>query len=287
MGYELYERFPRARDVFAQADDILGILLSELCFEGPSEALDDTVNTQPAILAASVAALRVITQHDTHAPAYVAGHSMGEFSALVAAGALPLEDALRLVRRRGQLMKQAGEQNPGGMAAVLGLERKPLEEACAAARQETGEHVAVANDNCPGQLVISGARVPLERASELAAARGAKRIVRLPVSIAAHSPLMREAAEAFKEELRTARFEEPHIPIVANATARPVTDLAAVRAVLAQQLTSPVSWTESVQWMVTQGVDRFVEVGPKNVLIGLLRRIDRSVQGLSTADLLA
>lgn len=286
MGYELYERHPQARDVFAQADDTLGILLSELCFEGPSQALDDTVNTQPAILTTSVAALRVINQGETGAPAYVAGHSMGEFSALVASGALPFEDALRLVRRRGQLMKQAGEQNPGGMAAVLGLGREAVEKACAAAREETGEHVGVANDNCPGQLVISGARASLERACELAAAGGAKRIVRLPVSIAAHSPLMGEAAEAFRAELRAARLEEPHTPIVTNATARPVTDISAVRAALGQQLTSPVSWTESVQWMIGQGVDCFVEVGPKKVLIGLVRRIDRSVEGLSTADLL-
>ncbi len=286
MGYELYERFPLARDVFAQADDTLGILLSELCFQGPSDILDDTVNTQPAILAASVAAFRVMVQHDTDAPAYVAGHSMGEFSALVASGALPFEDALRLVRRRGQLMKQAGEQSPGGMAAVLGLGREAVEEACTTARQETGEHIGLANDNCPGQIVISGARAGLERASELAAARGAKRVVRLPVSIAAHSPLMREAAEAFKVELRSVRFEEPHTPMVANATARPVTDPMAIRDALGQQLTAPVSWTESVEWMIDWGVDRFVEVGPKKVLIGLLRRIDRSVDGLSTADLL-
>jgi len=287
MGYQLYQEYPVARDVFAQADDVLGILLSELCFDGPSDVLDDTVNTQPAILVTSVAALRVVNQNSHHVPAYVAGHSMGEFSALVASGALAFDQALRLVRQRGLLMGEAGEQSPGGMAAVLGLERGLLEEACAAAREETGEHVAVANDNCPGQIVISGSSVALERASELAEARGARRVVRLPVSIAAHSPLMADAAASFGHHLDTIPFDEPQIPIVANATARPLTDSAAVRTALSRQLTSSVRWTESVQWMIAQGIERFVEIGPKNVLTGLLRRIDSSVEGLSTADFLA
>jgi [acyl-carrier-protein] S-malonyltransferase len=287
MGRTLYEEFPVARDAFAQADDVLGIPLSQLCLEGPSDVLDDTVNTQPAILVTSVAALRVMDEREGGAPGYVAGHSMGEFSALVASGALPFEDALRLVRQRGRLMKRSGEENPGGMAAVLGLEREPLEEICAAAREETGSYVGVANDNCPGQIVISGAADALEQATALAKARGAKRAIRLPVSIAAHSPLMAEAAASFKERLDATPLREPHIPIVANATARPLTDPAAIRDALGRQLTSPVRWTESVEWMIAQGVDRFVEVGPKKVLAGLLRRIDRSVEGVSTDDLLA
>lgn len=287
MGRNLYEASPVARDVFAQADDVLGIPLSQYCFEGPSEILDDTVNTQPAILVASVAALRVMEERDGESADYVAGHSMGEFTALVASGALSFEDALRLVRERGRLMKRSGEQNPGSMAAVLGLEREALEQVCSAARQETGLYVGVANDNCPGQIVISCAVDAMERATALAKARGAKRAIRLPVSIAAHSPLMAEAAASFKERLRAAPLQEPHIPIVANATARPLTDLTAIRDALGRQLTSPVRWTESVEWMIAEGADRFVEVGPKKVLAGLLRRIDRSVEKVSTDDLLA
>jgi [acyl-carrier-protein] S-malonyltransferase len=287
MGRNLYEESPVARDVFAQADDILGIPLSQVCFEGPSEILDDTVNTQPAILVASVAALRVMENRDDESADYVAGHSMGEFTALVASGALSFEAALPLVRERGRLMKRSGEQNPGGMAAVLALERGPLEQVCSAARQETGSYVGVANDNCPGQIVISGAVDALERATALAKARGAKRAIRLPVSIAAHSPLMAEAAASFKERLRATPLHEPQIPIVANATARPLTDPAAIRHALGLQLTSPVRWTESVEWMIAEGADRFVEVGPKKVLAGLLRRINRSVEKASTDDLLA
>ncbi len=287
MGQRLYQDFPVARDAFAQADDVLGIRLSDLCFEGPSDVLDDTINTQPAILVASIAALRVLGQGRAAPPAYVAGHSMGEFSALVAAGALTFQDALRLVRQRGRLMKQSGEQQPGRMAAVLGLERDPLEQVCGVARAETNAYVGLANDNCPGQIVISGAVDALERASELAEERGARRVIRLSVSIAAHSPLMARAAASFSQELDAVPFREPHTPIVANATARPVTGPAAVRDALGRQLTSSVRWTESVEWMIAQGVESFVEVGPKNVLTGLLSRIDRSVEGLSTAELLA
>jgi [acyl-carrier-protein] S-malonyltransferase len=226
-------------------------------------------------------------ERDGESADYVAGHSMGEFTALVASGALSFEEALRLVRERGRLMKRSGEQNPGSMAAVLGLEREALEQVCSAARQETGSYVGVANDNCPGQIVISGAADAMERATALAKARGAKRAIRLPVSIAAHSPLMAEAAASFKERLRAAPLQEPHILIVANATARPLTDPTAIRDALGRQLTSPVRWAESVEWMIAEGVDRFVEVGPKKVLAGLLRRIDRSVEKVSTDDLLA
>lgn len=287
MGHDLYEGFSVARDTFAQADDVLGFRLSELIFDGPSEVLDDTVNTQPAILTASVAALRVVREQGAAPPGYVAGHSMGEFSALVAGGALSFRDALRLMRQRGRLMKQAGEQHPGGMAAVLGLDRELLEQACAGARKETDAYVGVANDNCPGQIVISGAVDALERASQLAEEGGAKRVIRLAVSIAAHSPLMAGAAGAFSRELDAVPLREPQTPIVANAAARPLTDPAAIRDALGRQLTSPVRWTESVQWMIAEGVECFVEVGPKNVLTGLLRRIDRSVEGLSVADLVA
>ena len=286
MGRDLCDASSVARTVFAQADSILGIILSRLCFDGPPELLNDTVNTQPAILATSVATLRVLEEHGMEGPAYVAGHSMGEFSALVAAGALSFEDGLHLVRERGRLMKQAGERNPGGMAAVLGLEREQLEAICAAVREQSGEYVGIANDNCPGQLVISGALVPLERAMKLAKERGARRVIRLAVSIAAHSPLMTEAATEFRHLLDATPFLEPAVPIVANATARPLTGPDGIRDALGRQLTSPVRWTESVRWMIGQGVTRFVEVGPKEVLTGLLRRIDQTVERASTEELL-
>ncbi len=286
MGRDLYATSPVARVVFDQADSILGIALSRLCFDGPSELLNDTLNTQPAILATSIAALRVLEERGMDSPTYVAGHSMGEFSALVAAGALSLEDGLRLVRERGRLMKQAGERGPGGMAAVLGLGREQVEAICAAAREQSGEYVGIANDNCPGQLVISGTLSALERAMELAKERGARRVIRLAVSIAAHSPLMAEAAAEFRCLLDVTPFHEPAVPLVANATACPLTSPDDIRDVLGQQLTSPVRWTESVRWMIAEGMTRFVEVGPKEVLTGLLRRIDRAVEGLTTAQVL-
>lgn len=286
MGRDFYA-FPAARAVFDQADAILGFPLSRLCFEGPAEQLNDTVNTQPAVFVASVAALRALEEQEGEPPAYVAGHSMGEFSALTAAGVLTFEDGLKLVRERGRLMKQAGEQSPGGMAAVIGLERALMEEVCAEVREESGEYVGVANDNCPGQIVISGAFGALERAMERAVERGARKVVRLTVSIAAHSPLMAEAATEFRGFLSAASFHEPAVPLVANNVARPVTAPADIRAALGRQLTFPVRWTESVRWMIEQGVTRFVEVGPKEVLTGLVRRIDRSVERGSVEKLLA
>ena len=285
MGRGLYDASSVARAVFAQADNILGFTLSQLCFDGPPASLNDTLNTQPAILATSIAALRVLEERGMGGPTYVAGHSMGEFSALVAAGALSFEDGLKLVRERGRLMKQAGEQSPGGMAAVLGLEREQVEVICAAARDQSGEYVGVANDNCPGQLVISGTVDALERALELAEERGARRVIRLAVSIAAHSPLMAEAATEFRRLLDATPFQKPTVPLVANATAGPLTDPDDIRDGLGRQLTSPVHWSESMHWMIAQGVTRFVEVGPREVLTGLLRRIDRTVERASTKEL--
>jgi len=287
MGRDLYDAFPVARVVFDQADAILGVALSRLCFEGPAEQLNDTSNTQPAILAASAAALRVLEAQGLDGPVYVAGHSMGEFSALVAAGALSFEDGLRLVCERGRLMNEAGEQSPGGMAAVIGLERESLEAACAEARKSSGEYVGIANDNCPGQIVISGAFGPLERVLELAQEMGARKVVRLAVSIAAHSPLMAEAAAEFRDVLAATSFHEPAVPLVANAAAGPLTDPDDIREALGRQLTSPVRWAESMRWVIGQGVTRFVEIGPGTVLTGLLRRIDRGVGRLTTAQALA
>jgi [acyl-carrier-protein] S-malonyltransferase len=287
MGSDLYTTLPAARAVFTQADRILGFDLSRLCFDGPTESLNDTLNTQPAILATSVAALRVLEERGVNSPVYVAGHSMGEFSALVAAGVLSFEGGLKLVRERGRLMKYAGERSPGGMAAVIGMERETLETICIAAREQSGEYVGIANDNCPGQLVISGTLASLERAMELAKERGAKRVTRLAVSIAAHSPLMAEVAAEFRRLLDATPFREPAVPFVANATARSLTESDDIRDALGRQLTSPVRWTESVRWMIAQGVTRFIEVGPKEVLTGLLRRIDRTVERLTTAQVLA
>jgi [acyl-carrier-protein] S-malonyltransferase len=286
MGRDLQAIFPTAQAVFDQADRILGIDLATLCFDGPSDLLDDTWNTQPAILATSIAALRALKERGIANPTYVAGHSMGEFSALVAAGTLSFEDGIKLVRERGRLMKQAGEQSPGGMAAVLGLEREPLEAICATAREQSGEYVGIANDNCPGQMVISGATSALEQAMELAKERGAKRAIRLAVSIAAHSPFMAEIAEQFRALLDDTSFHQPAVPLVANATARPLTDPDHIRDALGRQLTSPVRWTESIRWMIEQGATRFIEVGPKDVLTGLLRRIDRRMERLTTVDVL-
>ncbi len=287
MGRDFYDASPSAYAAFSEAERVLGFGLSQMCFAGPAEELNDTVNTQPALLVTSIAALRVLQERGLEPPAYVAGHSMGEFSALVAAGALTFEDGLRLVRERGRLMKRAGEKNPGGMAAVIGLERDALERICATVRQESGEYVGVANDNCPGQLVISGHKAALDKAMALAKEQGAKRAIPLAVSIAAHSPLMAEAAVEFRRALDATPFQRPTIPIVANATAGPLTEPDAIREALGRQLTSPVRWTESVRWMIAQGVTRFIEVGPKDVLTGLVRRIDGTAEGMTTADVLA
>jgi [acyl-carrier-protein] S-malonyltransferase len=287
MGSKLHAAFPSAQVVFAQADGILGFALSQLCFDGPDEELNDTFNTQPAILVTSVAVLRALEEQGKRdAPLYVAGHSMGEFSALVAAGTLSFEDGLRLVRERGRLMKRADERSPGGMAAVIGVERESLESICATVQEQSGEYVGVANDNCPGQLVISGMSDALEQAMELAKEQGAKKVVRLAISIAAHSPLMAEVADEFRRALDATPFRKPDVPLVANATARPLTDPDEIRDALGRQLTSPVRWTESVRWMIDQGVTRFVEIGPKEVLCGLLRRIDHSVERVTTAQAL-
>ncbi len=275
MGASLAQEYPEARQVFEQADALLGFSLSRLAWEGPEERLNDTVNTQPALLVHSVAALRVLRRRFPEVQAaFVAGHSLGELSALVAAGALPFEEALHLVRRRGELMKAAGERAPGGMAAILGLDIPVLETICQEA-STPDESVQIANDNCPGQVVISGDLQALERALEAARQAGARRAVRLAVSIAAHSRLMRSAQEAFSQAVEAAPLAPPRLPVVGNVTARPLETPQAIRADLQAQLTSRVRWTESITWMTTQGVDTFLEIGSGNVLSGLVRRIAR------------
>jgi len=287
MGKDLCAASQGAAEVFAQADDLLGTSISELCFEGPAEQLNDTANTQPALLTVSVAALQALRERSLGDPAYVAGHSLGEFSALVAADSLSFAEALHLVRERGRLMKEAGERSPGGMAAVLGLDTEKVDEICADVREAVSGYVGVANDNCPGQVVISGEEQALEAAIEAAQAAGARRVKRLAVSIAAHSPLMADAAVRFREALAGVTLRPPKIPLVANATAGPLTDPDQIRRALERQLTSPVRWAESVHWMAAQGIARFVEVGPGEVLTGLLRRIDGTAERLTTQQALA
>lgn len=286
MGEALCTESPSAAKTFAQADEVLGMPLSRLCFEGPSEKLNHTVNTQPAILTVSVAALRAFWDQVEAKPAFVAGHSLGEFSALVAAGALSFPEALRLVRERGRLMDEAGARSPGGMAAVLGLEVSDVEAICAQVRRTTDGYVGIANDNCPGQVVISGEEGPLQAGMEAAREDGARRVIRLKVSIAAHSPLMAQAAETFRDALDEVDIRSPEIPFVANATGGPLKDASQIRAALERQLTSPIRWTDSMRWMIDQGVVRFIELEPGKVLTGLLRRIDRSVEGLTVTEVL-
>ncbi len=279
MGKELADTYPIARQVFEQANQIMGFPIAELAWHGPEDSLNETINTQPALLAHSAAVLAVIKQRfPALKPAFVAGHSMGELSALIACEALPFPDALRLARRRGELMKQAGDKNPGGMAAILGLDIPTLEHVCHAASRGD-EVVQVANDNCPGQVVISGHKPALERAIQLAQQAGARRAKALAVSIAAHSPLMLEAQNEFSKAVAAAFIRNPTTPLVGNVTARPLLDSAQMQADLHAQLTERVRWTETIQYMVGQGVTQFLELGSGSVLTGLLKRIDDHVTG--------
>ena len=282
MGNELARLRPVARGVFDRADAALGFALSQLCAEGPEGDLNDTLNTQPAIFTHSIAALETIQlSGEIEAPAFVAGHSLGEFSALCAAGALNFEDGVRIVRERGRLMKLAGERAPGSMAAVLGLDAAALREVCAQASAQVAEQnappVVLANDNCPGQIVISGGKEAVAAASAIARQRGAKRVALLPVSIAAHSPLMSSIAAEFTAVVANTAFTTARVPVIANTTVQPITHPDDIRAELCAQLTLPVRWTESVRFMVAQGVTGFVEAGPKDVLCNLIKRIAAGV----------
>lgn len=278
MGYDLYHTSNAARAVFDQADEQLGFALSQLCFEGPDETLTDTLNQQPALLTVSIAAWEAIKLQDWPPPAFMAGHSLGEFSALVAAGSLTFADGLTLVRRRGELMKAAGEQEPGAMAAILALDVATVSAACAQAAEMTGRPVQVANDNCPGQVVISGDKAALAEAMRLATEAGARKVVRLPISIAAHSTLMESAAAEFARSVDDTPIGAPTVPVIANVSARPLTTADDIRAELKAQLTSAVAWTDSMNYLCQQGVDTVVEVGSGEVLLGLMKRINRKVK---------
>nr|BAL57516.1 malonyl CoA-acyl carrier protein transacylase [uncultured Chloroflexota bacterium] len=284
MGKALAERFPLARETFEEADELLGFPLSRLMWEGPEAELNDTLHTQPALFVHSLAVYRVFASlYPDFQPLAMAGHSLGELSALTAAGAMEFADGLRLARRRGELMKQAGEQNPGGMAAVLGLDLPTLEEICA--RSSTPqEWVQVANDNAPGQVVISGAHAALQRAMETARAAGARRVIPLAVSIAAHSQLMQPAQEEFNRALERLPLTAPRVPVIGNVQAQPLTTAEAARADLAAQLTRRVRWVESVQTLIQMGGRYFVEMGNGSVLCGLIRRIDGAVNTFSLSS---
>ena len=280
MGRELAESSPAALRVFKAADRLLGIDLSALCWHGPVDELNDTHNTQPALYTCSLSALEALRANvGDFTPAFAAGHSLGEITALAAVGSISFEAGLELVRERGRLMKLAGERQPGGMAAIIRLERAQLVDICAQASEESGLQVQVANDNCPGQLVISGHVPALDRAIEQARAAGARRSQRLPISIAAHSPLMKSVAAEYREAVQRRPFGKPNAPVIANTTAEPMLTEDAIRTELNDQLTAQVRWRESMLCLLSEGITDFVELGSKDVLTGLLRRIDPTANG--------
>lgn len=280
MGADVAAAYPAARAVYAEADAVLGFALSDLCFTGPEADLNATLNTQPALYVTSIALLRALqTEFPDWQPAAAAGHSLGEITALTAAGALGFADGLRLVRERGRLMTRAGERQPGAMAALLNLDADAVRAVCQQASADTGGIVVLANDNCPGQIVISGETAALDHALVLAKAAGAKRALKLAVSIAAHSPLMASAAEEFAGALAAIPFAAPTIPVYANVDAAPLTTADAIRAELEAQLTQSVRWTDSIRAMIAAGITDFYEIGSKDVLTGLLKRIDAAANG--------
>ena len=286
MGADLCAAYPEARQVYEAADDVLGFSLSSLCFEGPEEELNDTANTQPAIYATTMALWELLSPRLEGARpriATVAGHSLGEFSALAAAGALDFASGLRLVRRRGEAMRDAGATSPGGMAAIIGLSDEDVESLVAEARGDT-QDVSVANYNSPGQVVIAGEQAALERALELAKARGAKRAIPLAVSVACHTHFMEAASARLGAALEATTFHRPWAPVVSNVTASASSEPQAIVAALLRQLTSPVRWVESIQAMAGEGVTTMIEVGPRAVVSGLIKRIDGSVKLLSVTD---
>jgi [acyl-carrier-protein] S-malonyltransferase len=281
MGRELAEEFPCARRAFEAADQALSFSLSKLCFEGPAEDLQLTANAQPAILATSVAAAEVLRERGTRAD-FVAGHSLGEYSALVAAGSLELEEAVRLVRKRGQYMQEAVPVGQGAMAALLGLEAAAVEQVCREAAQ--GEVVSPANFNSPGQVVISGHRAAVERAVALARGRGAKRAIMLNVSAPFHCALMKPAQERLEKELERAQISAPQVPLANNVDAELVRSAAGVREGLKRQVTAPVRWEQAMRVLLSEKVELFIEVGPGKVLSGLLRQIDPRAECLRAED---
>jgi [acyl-carrier-protein] S-malonyltransferase len=275
MGSDLYNRYPSAKEVFDEADTSLGFGLSRLCFEGPEEELTKTHNVQPAILVVSIACLKALDKAAIDrfpSPRFMAGHSLGEYTALVAAGALSLADAVLLVRERGRLMYEAGLKNPGSMLAVIGLDEQAVRDVCL----ETGSEIS--NINCPGQIVISGAVQALAEANKSAKTRGARAIIPLKVSGAFHSALMEPVIAEFSRIVSDVRFRSPDIPVVSNVTARPLADVDSIREELVKQLRNCIQWQESVEYMIRNTVTTFYEIGPGRVLSGLIRRISSELE---------
>jgi [acyl-carrier-protein] S-malonyltransferase len=275
MGLDLYDSYPLAKAVFDEADASLGFPLSRICFEGPDEELTKTHNVQPAILTVSIACLKAIGEAaivNFPSPTFVAGHSLGEYTALVAAGALGLADAVPLVRERGRLMYEAGLKNAGSMLAVIGLDEETVEDISFHSGTE------ISNINCPGQIVISGATQALAEADKLARARGARVLIPLKVSGAFHSALMEPVIAEFSKIVSNVRFQPPSIPVISNVTARPLTDADSIKKELVKQLRNCIQWQGSVEYMVHSGVTIFYEIGPGRVLSGLIRRINSELQ---------
>lgn len=281
MGKDLYEQFPAARELFDRADEILGFRLTRLCFEGPEQELQQTRNAQPAIAVTSLALLRVaaeLSPEILRRPAFVAGHSLGEYSALVAAGALSFDSAIRLLRTRGELMQAAGERTPGTMAAVLGLDIADCEDVC----REAGAEIC--NVNAPGQIVIGGRREAVVRALDYAKARGAAKVIPLSVSGAFHSSLMKSAAEGMVQPVATAAVAHPLVPVVLNCTATPTQEELTIRHELVDQVSRPVQWSNTVEFLGAHGVETFVEFGPGRVLTAIIKRMLRKSTCINVND---
>jgi len=279
MGRDLYQGFAAAKAVFEQADEALGFPISKLCFEGPEDELLQTINAQPAIVTVSFACLEAIRGlNGIASPVFVAGHSLGEYTALAAAGVLDFATTVYLARERGRLMHEAGQITPGGMAAIIGLDEAVLAEVCA----QSGARIA--NINCPGQIAISGAEDNLTKAMDLAKARGAHRVIRLQVSGAFHTPLMQPAVDGMAKIIAKLSFNPPAVPIIGNTTAQPLTTAELVKDELLRQLCNCVQWQRSVEYMVGDGVSTFIEIGPGRVLAGLIKRIDRNVNMVNIGD---
>jgi [acyl-carrier-protein] S-malonyltransferase len=284
MGKDAYDAQEAARAIIDRADAALGIELSDIIFNGPESTLKQTANTQPALLTVSIALHELLK--DRMKPDYVAGHSLGEYSALVAAGVLSFEDAVRTVRARGEFMEAAVPSGQGAMAAVLGADREALAALCAAISGETGA-VELANVNCPGQIVVSGTSAGVAAVGERGKEAGAKRVIPLEVSGPFHSSLMKPAADRLQEVLAAVQMSDALLPVVANVTARPVSSAGDIRGLLTEQVVSPVLWEDTVNWLIEQGVDTFVEIGSGTVLAGLIKKTDKTVTVHSVNSLAA
>lgn len=281
MGSDVYVHFASAREVFDEVDKVLGFPLSRLCFEGPEDELVQTINVQPAVLTTSIALLRAAEEASGQGlppPAFVGGHSLGEYTALVAANVLSLAEAVRLVRERGRLMHEAGRRRPGGMVAIIGLDQQVVEDICLFTGTE------ISNINSPGQVVISGSEDNLAKARRLAQLKGARRIIPLRVSGAFHSSLMEPAIAGLKDAISKFNFNPPTIPIVANVTAEPLTEAEAIKVELVRQIRHCVQWQRSIENIIDKGVTTFFEIGPGEVLTGLIRRISPGVQTFNVGN---